>query len=77
MKTRVKELRTAAGMTQQQLAEQVHVSSRTIISIEKGQYSPSLMLAYRLAVVFGVTVEELCCLEENLQREEERREDLP
>ena len=32
MKTRVKELRTAAGLTQQQLAEQVHVSSRTIIS---------------------------------------------
>ena len=57
MKTRVKELRTAAGLTQQQLAEQVHVSSRTIISIEKGQYSPSLMLAYRIALVFHTTVE--------------------
>ena len=33
-------------MTQQQLADLVHVSSRTIISIEKEQYSPSLMLAY-------------------------------
>ena len=55
MKTRVRELRTAAGMTQQQLAEAVRVSSRTIISIEKGQYSPSLMLAYRMAEVFGVT----------------------
>ena len=52
MKTRVKELRAAAGLTQQQLVEQVHVSSRTIISIEKGQYSPSLMLAYRIALVF-------------------------
>ena len=49
MKTKVKELRTAAGMTQQQLAERVHVSARTIISIEKEQYSPSLMLAYRMA----------------------------
>ena len=49
MKTRVKELRTAAGLTQQQLAERVRVSSRTIISIEKEQYSPSLMLAYRMA----------------------------
>ena len=77
MVTKVKELRTKAGMTQQQLADLVHVSSRTIISIEKGQYSPSLMLAYRMAKVFGVTVEELCCLEENLLREEERREDLP
>ena len=44
MKTKVKELRTAASMTQQQLAERVHVSARTIISIEKEQYSPSLML---------------------------------
>ena len=64
MKTRVRELRTAAGMTQQQLAEAVRVSSRTIIPIEKGQYSPSLMLAYRMAEVFGVTVEALCCLRE-------------
>ena len=54
MKTKVKELRTAVKMTQQQLADLVHVSSRTIISIEKEQYSPSLMLAYRLAEVFGV-----------------------
>ena len=65
MKTKLKELRTAAGLTQQQLADRTHVSSRTIISIEKEQYSPSLMLAYRLALVFGVTVEELCCLAEN------------
>ena len=76
MKTRVKELRTTAGMTQQQLAEQVHVSSRTIISIEKGQYSPSLMLAYRLALVFGVTVEDLCCLRENKELEDKQYEDL-
>lgn len=76
MKTRVKELRAAAGLTQQQLAEQVHVSSRTIISIEKGQYSRSLMLAYRLALVFGVTVEDLCCLQENKELEDKQYEDL-
>ena len=76
MKTRVKELRAAAGLTQQQLAEQVHVSSRTIISIEKGQYSPSLMLAYRLALVFGVTVEDFCCLQENKELEDKQYEDL-
>lgn len=69
MKTKVKELRAEHGMTQQQLADMVDVSSRTIISIEKGQYSPSLMLAYRMAKVFGVSVEELCCLEENLEME--------
>ncbi len=76
MKTKVKELRTAANMTQQQLADLVHVSSRTIISIEKGQYSPSLMLAYRMAEVFGISVEELCCLKENKEIEDRQYEDL-
>ena len=76
MKTRVKELRIKAKLTQQQLADMVKVSSRTIISIEKEQYSPSLMLAYRMAKVFGVTVEELCCLEENMELEDRKYEDL-
>lgn len=74
MKTKVKELRTAAKMTQQELADLVHVSSRTIISIEKEQYNPSLMLAYRMAEVFGVSVEELCCLRENRELEDRQYE---
>lgn len=76
MKTKVKELRTAAKMTQQQLADLVLVSSRTIISIEKEQYSPSLMLAYRMAQVFGVSVEDLCCLQENKELEDKQYENL-
>jgi len=76
MKTKIRELRAAAGMTQQQLAKLVHVSSRTIISIEKEQYSPSLMLAYRIAEIFGVTVEELCCLKENKELEDKEYESL-
>lgn len=63
-------------MTQQQLADLVHVSSRTIISIEKEQYSSSLMLAYRIAQVFDVTMEELCCLQENKEQEDREYEDL-
>ena len=74
MKTRVKELRTQFKLPQQQLADLVHVSSRTIISIEKEQYSPSLMLAYRIAEIFGVTVEELCCLKENKELEDKNYE---
>lgn len=70
MKTKVRELRQSAKMTQQQLADLVHVSSRTIISIEKEQYSPSLMLAYRIAEIFEVSVEELCCLQENRELEQ-------
>ena len=70
MKTKIKEYRNKQNITQQQLADLVKVSSRTIISIEKEQYSPSLMLAYRLAKVFDTTVEELCCLEENKELED-------
>ena len=77
VKTKIKELRAAADLTQQQLADLVHVSSRTIISIEKGQYNPSLMLAYRIAQVFGVSVEELCCLQENKELEDQQYENLP
>ena len=76
MITKVRQLRVAAGLTQQQLAERVHVSARTIISIEKGQYSPSLMLAYRMARVVGGSVEQLCWLQENLRRRDVRNEDL-
>lgn len=76
MRTKVREMRTKRKMTQQQLAGMVHVSSRTIISIEKEQYSPSLMLAYRLAEVFGVSVEELCCLKENKELEDKQYENL-
>ncbi len=76
MKTKVRQLRTAANMTQQQLADLVHVSNRTIISIEKEQYNPSLMLAYRIAQVFQVSVEELCCLQENKEMEDKKYEDV-
>ena len=76
MKNRVKELRTAAGMTQQQLADRVHVSSRTIISLEKELYNPSLLLADRIAELFGVTVEDLYCLKENRELEDRQYEDL-
>lgn len=76
MKTRVKELRAKFQITQQQLADMVQVSSRTIISIEKEQYNPSLMLAYRIAGVFETSIEDLCCLKENLEKEKMRYENL-
>lgn len=76
LENRIRELRRAKGMTQQQLAERVHVSSRTIISLEQGQYNPSLLLAYRLALEFGTTIEELYCLAENLRQEDAQYEKL-
>ena len=46
-------------MTQQQLAKKVGVTRQTIIAMEKGQYSPSLELAFRIARVFDARVEEV------------------
>ena len=46
-------------MTQQQLAEKVGVTRQTIIAMEKGKYSPSLELAFRIARVFSVPLEEV------------------
>ena len=46
-------------MTQQQLAEKAGVTRQTIIAIEQGKYSPSLELAFRLALVFGVPLVEI------------------
>ena len=76
MENKIKELRLEAGYTQKPLADLALVSSRTIISLETGQYNPSLLLAYRLARIFSTTVEELYCLEENLKEEDQKYERL-
>ena len=46
-------------MTQQQLAEKVGVTRQTIIAMEQGKYSPSLELAFRIALAFNVPLEEV------------------
>jgi putative transcriptional regulator len=46
-------------MTQQQLAKKVGVTRQTIIALEQEKYSPSLELAFRIALVFGVPLEEV------------------
>ena len=56
----VRELRFQHNeMTQQQLAEQAGVTRQTIVAIEQGKYTPSLELAFRLAVIFKVPLEEV------------------
>ena len=56
----IRKLRFEAGeMTQQQLADQARVSRQTIVAIEKGNYSPSLELAFRLAHIFQTPLEEV------------------
>jgi len=53
------ELRSKQGLTQEALAEKMHVSRQTIISLEKGNYTPSILLALKIAIFFKVTVEKL------------------
>lgn len=56
----IRTLRFHAGeMTQQELADQARVSRQTIVAIEKGNYSPSLELAFRLAYIFKTPLEEV------------------
>jgi putative transcriptional regulator len=63
VQNRVKELRTALGWTQQQLADAVGVSRQSINSIERQRYEPSLSLALTFARVFGYTTDEIFTLE--------------
>jgi putative transcriptional regulator len=64
MLNRVKELRTAAGLTQSALGDALDVSRQTINSIEAGRYLPSLPLALRMSRLFGINVQEIFELEE-------------
>jgi putative transcriptional regulator len=59
MKNRLEELRNKNGLTQQELADLVEVSRQTIISLENGRYNPSILLAFRLARLFDLRIEEL------------------
>jgi putative transcriptional regulator len=59
MHNSLRERRKEAGLSQEQLAERLGVSRQTIISIERERFDPSLELAFRLAAVFGVRIEDL------------------
>jgi len=61
---RVEDLRARNNLSRQELAEQVGVHYQTIGYIERGEYSPSLVLALRIASVLGASVEEIFWLDE-------------
>ena len=64
MKNRLEELRRAAGMTQEELAETLEVSRQTVGSLENGRYNPSILLAFKIARLFHTTIEEVFLYEE-------------
>ena len=59
MKSRIRELRKARKLSQEELAEAVGTTRQTITSIEVGKYTASLPLAYKIARFFGLTIEEV------------------
>jgi putative transcriptional regulator len=59
IRNRVRDLRAARDMTQQQLADQIDLTRQTVIAIEGDKYSPSLETAFRIANVFGVPLEQV------------------
>ena len=63
MKNRIKELREENNLTQDDLARLVETSRQTIISLEKGKYNPSIILAYKISKVFNKIIEEVFCFE--------------
>ncbi|MDB2282899.1 helix-turn-helix transcriptional regulator [Halorubrum ezzemoulense] len=57
--TRIRELREEAGLTQAELADCVDVTRQTVLYVEKGEYNPSLELAWRIAREFDARIEEV------------------
>ena len=64
MNTRIRELRKARKLSQEELADAVGTTRQTITSIETGKYIASLPLAYRIAREFGLRIEDVFMLEE-------------
>jgi len=64
MRNRLEEIRKQKGLTQEELAEALGVSRQTINSLENGRYNPSIVLAFRIARFFGMSIEEIFVFEE-------------
>lgn len=64
MKNRIEEIRNMKGIKQDELGKILGVSRQTISSLENGRYNPSIMLAYKIAKLFDMTIEEVFIFEE-------------
>ena len=64
LKNRLEELRKSRGIRQEELAEALEVSRQTIGSLENGRYNPSILLAFKIAKYFNMSIEEIFIYEE-------------
>ena len=64
MKNRIEEIRKGRGIRQEEFAKALGVSRQTISSLETGRYNPSIFLAHKIALYFGMTIEEVFLFDE-------------
>lgn len=64
MKNRLEELRKQCGIKQEELAASLKVSRQTIGSLENGRYNPSILLAFKIARYFNMSIEDIFIYEE-------------
>lgn len=64
MKNKLEQIRKDRGITQEELANILEVSRQTVNSLENGRYNPSILLAFKIAKVFGLQIEEIFIYEE-------------
>ena len=69
MKNRIEELRKKSGLKQEDLADQLQVSRQTISSLENGRYNPSIILAFQIARLFNMSIEDVFIYEEEKEHE--------
>lgn len=67
MKNRLEEIRKERGIKQEELAASLEVSRQTIGSLENGRYNPSIILAFKLARYFNMSIEDIFIYEEGKQ----------
>ena len=65
MNNRLEEIRKQRGINQEELALALEVSRQTIGSLENGRYNPSILLAFKIARYFGMTIEDIFIYEED------------
>jgi len=69
MKNRLEEIRKKQGVNQEELATALEVTRQTIGSLENGRYNPSIILAFKIARYFGMSIEEIFIYEEETNNE--------
>ena len=65
MKNKIEAIRKERGIRQEDFAKAMGVSRQTISSLENGRYNPSILLAYRIAKYFEMTIEQVFCFEDS------------